>query len=169
MPAGDQQEKIGEINAIGQSGGQRVTFEVVDSDKRLAGTPGDRLRHHRADNQTSDQTGARGSGHSIDLGQHDIGLGERAVDHSIEMIEMRPRSNLGYDTTKRRMFDELRPKLIGQYPRTLRGRGNNCRGGLVAAGFNAEDDHRTEAMVFEPATSEWRNAAPGDQPGAATS
>jgi hypothetical protein len=29
------------------------------------------------------------------------------------MIEMRPRGNLGYDPTKRRMFGELRPKLIG--------------------------------------------------------
>jgi len=113
VSAGDQQEKIGEINAIGQSGGQRVTFEVVDRDKRLAGSPGDPLRHHRADNQTAYKTGARSSGHSIDLGQHDIGLGERAVDHSIEMIEMRPRGNFGNDSTKRGMFGELRPKLIG--------------------------------------------------------
>ena len=113
MPAGDQQEKIGEINAIGQSGGQRVTFEVVDRDERLAGTPGDPLRHRSADNQTADKTGARGSGHSIDLSQHDIGFGERAVDHSIEMIEMRSRGDLGDYSTKRGMLGKLRPKLIG--------------------------------------------------------
>ena len=113
MPAGDQQKKKGEINTIGQSGGQRVTFEVVDRDKWLAGTPGDPLRHHRADNQTAYKTGTRGSGNSIDLGQRDTGLDERAVDHIIEMIEMRPRGNLGHDPTKRSMFGELRLKLIG--------------------------------------------------------
>jgi len=86
---------------------------MVHSDKRLAGTPRDPLRHHRADNQTANKTGARGSGYSIDLGQRDVSLGERAVDYSIEMIEMHPRGNLGYDPTKRRMFGELRPKLIG--------------------------------------------------------
>jgi len=113
VPARDQQEKIWEIDTIGQSGGQRVTFEVVDRDKRLAGAPGDPLRHHGADDQTAYKTGARGSGHSIDLGQCDISLGERAVDHSIEMIEMRPRSNLRYDPTERRMFGELSSELIG--------------------------------------------------------
>jgi len=148
-------ETIGEVySIIGETSGQRVTFEVVDRDERLAGAPSDPLRHHRADNQTADKTGAGGSGYSVDLGQRDIGFGERAVDHSIEMIEMRPRGNLRYDTTKRRMFDELRPKLIGHYPRTtLRGRGNNCRGGLVAAGFNAEDDHLAEPAKLVNTTS----------------
>ena len=113
VSTGDQQDKIWEIDAIGQPGGQRVTFEMVDRDKRLAGTPGDSLSHHYADNQTAYETGARGSGYSIYLGQRDVGLGERAVDHSIEMTEMGPRGNLGYDPAERRMFGELRSKLIG--------------------------------------------------------
>ena len=113
VPAGDQQNKIGEIDTIGQPGGQCVTFEVVDRDKRLAGTPRNPFSHHRADNQPAYETRARSGGYSVDLSERDIGLGERAVDQSIEMIEMRPRGNLGYDPTERCMFGELRPKLIG--------------------------------------------------------
>ena len=113
MPAGDQQDKIGEIDTIGQPGGQCVTFEVVDRDKRLAGTPRNPFSHHRADNQPAYETRARGSGYSVDLSERDTGLRERAVDHHIEMVEMRARRNLGYDPTERRMFGELRSKLIG--------------------------------------------------------
>ena len=113
MPAGNQQKKIREIDAISQPGCQRVTFEVVDRDKGLSGTPGNPLPHHRADNQTTDKTGARGSGYSVEFSQRDVGVGERAVDHDIEMIEMCPGGNLGYDPPKRRMFGDLRSKLIG--------------------------------------------------------
>jgi len=113
VPAGDQQDKIREIDTIGQPGGQRVAFKVVDRNKRLAGSPGDSLCHHRADNQTAHETRARGSGYAVYLGQRDIGLGERPLNYSVEMIEMRPRGNLGYDPTERCMFGELCSKLIG--------------------------------------------------------
>ena len=113
MAARDQQKKIGEFDTISQPGGQRVTFEVVDRDKGLSGTPGNPLPHHGADNQTADKTGARGSSYSVEFGQRDVGVGERSVDHDIEMIEMCPSGNLGYDPAKRRVFGELRSQLIG--------------------------------------------------------
>ena len=112
MPTRDQEEKVGEVYLIGQTGGQRVTLEMVDRDKGLAGAPGHCLGHHRTNDQTAYQTRARGSGYSVDLGQRDIGLGECAVDDSIEMVEMRPCGDLGHDAAKRGMFGELRPELI---------------------------------------------------------
>ena len=85
------------------------------------------------------------------------------------MIEMRPCGNLGYDPTKRRMFDELRTQLIGKYPWTLRRRRDDCRGGLVATRFDAENDHRADPAILVIGTLQPVCCRARDQPGGATS
>jgi len=84
------------------------------------------------------------------------------------MIEMCPCGNLGHDPTKRRMLGELRPKLIGEYPWTIRRCGDDCCGSLVATRFNAENYHRTERAILATTTFD-RYAAAVDQPGGAIS
>src|SRR5207237_7573876 len=112
MPAGNQEEKIGKGNIISQASRQSVRFEMVNRDKRLVGGPCDALRGHSADNQTANQTRARGGSYAINLCQCDVGRSERAVDYTIKVIEVGPRRDLRHDSAEGRMLDLLPMNLV---------------------------------------------------------
>ena len=117
-----------------------MRFEVVDRDERLAGGPGDALRRHRADDQPADQPGPGGAATASISPSADAGLAERAADQSVEMVEMRPRRDLGHHAAIGRVLGELRLDQIGADPRPARAPGDHRDRGLVAAGLDAEDD-----------------------------
>ena len=58
-----------ESQPVGQPRRQRVAFEMVDGEQRLAGRRGDRLGRHQADHQAADQAGTGGGGDGVDVGQ----------------------------------------------------------------------------------------------------
>jgi hypothetical protein len=145
MPAGDQQEEVGKVDVIRQTRCQRVTFEMVDGEKRFSGGPGETFRHHRADNQTPDQTGSGGGGHPVDLGKRYPSLGERAHDDRVKVLEMGARGDFRDDPAIGRVLRKLRLDQVGSDPRGPRLRGNDSSGCFVAACFDAEDDHGRES------------------------
>ena len=95
MPPGDEQQEVGEIDIICQPSRQRVAFEMINSEEWLTGAPSEALRHHRADDQTTDQTGSCSSCQAIDLGKRNFRLGEGLHHDSVEMIEMGAGGDLG--------------------------------------------------------------------------
>ena len=111
--------------------------------KRLLRCPGHPLRGHRADDEAPDQPGASRGGNAVEFVDANPGLVERAADQLFEMIEMGPRGDLRHDTAIRLVLGQLCADQIGADVR-LRGVANDRRGGLVTAGFNAEDDHQTQ-------------------------
>ncbi len=155
MPAGDEQQQIREEDAIGQARSQRVAFEMVDGDERLAGGPGDPLRRHRADDQPADQAGTGGSRDAIDLGEVDASLAERQRHQGIEMVEMRPRGDLRHDPAIGRVLGQLGVDQVRPDLRARRWRRDNRSRRLVAAGFEAEDDHRTRGAVRPRQNLSW--------------
>src|SRR5215471_14487998 len=71
MPAGNEQKKIREVDFVGQTHRQRMTFEMVDGKKWFSSRPSQAFCHHRTYDQTSDQTGPGGGGNAIDLSKRD--------------------------------------------------------------------------------------------------
>jgi len=108
MPSGNEQKKIREVDFVGQTHRQRMTFEMVDGKKRLSSRPSQALCHHRTDYQTPDQTGSGGGGNAIDLSKHDPRLREGTNDQAVQVVEMRPRRDFGHDPAVRSVFGKLR-------------------------------------------------------------
>ena len=108
MPSGNEQKKIGEVDFVGQTHRQRMTFEMVDGKKWFSSRPSQALCHHRTDYQTPDQTGSGGRGNAIDLSKRDPRLREGTSDQAVQVVEMRARRDFGHDPTVRSVFGKLR-------------------------------------------------------------
>src|SRR5262249_60055424 len=76
MPSRNEQKEVRKVEAVRQTRRQRVTLEMVDRQKRLPGSPGNALGHHSADDQTTDQTGTGGGGHTGQIGETHPSLGK---------------------------------------------------------------------------------------------
>jgi hypothetical protein len=63
------------------------------------------------------------------------------------MVEMSARRNLRHNAAIGGMVSELGMDQIRTDLRTRRTHGHHCGGGFVAAGFNAEDDHRVALLA----------------------
>ena len=149
VTAGNQQQQIRKRDAVREPGGQGMRLQVIDRSKRLLRCPGHPLRGHRADDEAPDQPGASRGGNAVELVDANPGLVERAADQLFDMIEMGPRGDLRHDTAIRLVLGQLCADQIGADVR-LRGVANDRRGGLVTAGFNAEDDHQTQMAPLGP-------------------
>ena len=77
MPARHEQQQIRKAEPIGQAGGERMRFEMIDGDERAAEAERDRLAGGDADDQSADQAGAGGRGHRVDRLEAEPGLGQR--------------------------------------------------------------------------------------------
>src|SRR5271169_4732109 len=60
MSTRHEKKQVGEGDMVGKADAQRVSFEMVDSNKRFAGGPRDPLSRHGTDDQAADQSGAGG-------------------------------------------------------------------------------------------------------------
>ncbi len=140
MAAGDEQQKVGERETVGQPGREGVAFEMVDRVERFAGRSRQRLGRHQPDDKTADQAGAGRRRDRVDIPKVAPGAGEGMADEIIENLDMGACRDLRHDAAKGRMLLDLRADDVGHDPAGARRRSfDNRGGGLVAACLDSED------------------------------
>jgi hypothetical protein len=142
MAARNQQQEIGERQSfrgrIGQPGGQRVAFQVVDGDEGQVADRRDGLGGHDADDHPADQARPAGGGDAVQLVESQAGIGHGADNQPVEMFQMGARGDLRDDAAIGAMVGKLRQHDIGQDLPPVR---DHRRGGFVATRFDTENDH----------------------------
>ena len=113
VAAGNQQQQIGKGDAVGQPGGQRMAFEMVDRHQRLPRRRGHRLGRHQPDDQAADKAGTGRRRDGIDLAEIGPGI-ERGLDDAVQRLDMGARRDFGHDAAKGRMLLDLAEHDIGQ-------------------------------------------------------
>ena len=143
VPAGDEQQQIGETKPVGQARGQRMRLQMIDGDKGFARGGGEPLGHCQPDKQTADQPRSGRRGNRVDTVQRQSRFVKGAGNDGVEMVDMRPRGKFGHDTAKGGVFGDLAAHNTGQDGTPALGiaRDNRC-GSLVAACFDTKDQCR---------------------------
>ncbi len=112
---------------------------MVDGDEGNATGERDRLGLHDADEDAADEARPGGRGDAGEIAHADAGLGQRAGDDAVEMVEMGARRDLRHDAAIGAMLGQLGEHDVGAD--ALAGVAHHRRRGLVAAGLDAEDQH----------------------------
>ena len=137
MSARNQQQQIGEGElTIGQPGRERVAFEVVHRQQRLARGHRQRLGTDEAHHHPADQPrpGCRGDG--VEIIECHARFTHHLFEHGREPLSMGARGDFGDDPAIGRVFGLLTGDCLrDNRPVTAHQR----HGGLVAARFDAED------------------------------
>ena len=140
MPARDEQQEIGEGEAVGETGGQRVRLEMIDRDEAECRAPSAiALAVVTPTISPPIRPGPRCRGDAVDLIERKPCLAQRLKDRGIEQIDMGARGDLRHDPAIDRMQIELRAHDIRQdlaAPVGLKPHDGGC--GLVAARLDAE-------------------------------
>ncbi len=137
VPAGDEQQEIGEIEiGIDQPRRERVAFEMVDGDQRLAGGKREALAGKQRDHHSADQPRAGGRRHGVDVMDRNPGVIENLADQRRQNRHVRPRRNLGNHAAVRLMRLGLADDRLSE---DLPVAGDQRRRAVVARGFEAED------------------------------
>ena len=114
-----------------------MAFEVVDGDEREIVGEGESFGVGDADEQRSGEAGAAGDGDGVEIGEGQVRFSERGADHGNDGAEMLAAGQLRNDAAVARVGGDLRRDNRGNCARAALDDG---RGGLVARGFNAEDE-----------------------------
>lgn len=116
--------------------GVNVALKMVDGDEGLAGSEGQRLGIKDADQERSGETGALRDGDGVKVFEADAGLGHGGADDRDDVAQMLAAGELGDDAAIVGVQGDLAGDDVGQ---GLRTGANDGGGGLVAGGFDAED------------------------------
>ena len=139
MPARDQQGDEGKVGLVVlQQGGQQVRLHVVDGHRRDAPAHGEADADGGAHQQRAHQARTRGVGHPGQVGRDHPGLGQGGVDQGQELADMVPGGQFRDDAPEGGMGGHLAVQAMAAQPP---GRVVHGRGGFVAAGFDAQNDH----------------------------
>ncbi len=131
MTAAGKQQQIGKIEiGIDQARAERMAFEMVDRDQRLAGRERETLAGEQADHHPADQARPGGRGDAIDLGNFNIGFAQHLADQAGKDIDMGARGNFGDNAAERAVRFILADHRLGE---DLPVAGHQ-RGGAVVAG-----------------------------------
>ena len=142
MPAGHQQQQIGEGDIVGEPHRQRMTGEMIDGDERQAAGERDRLRLRHPDDDAADEARPAGRRDRVEGLEADAGRIEAPFDQPVEMIQMRPRRNLRHDAAIGAMLGELREHEIGADALRCRRRvADHRRRRFVAARLDPQHQH----------------------------
>ncbi len=143
MASGHEQQEIGEGNAIGQAGGERVAFEMVDGQKRLVGCCGQRLGGHQADDEAAHEAGAGGGGDGVDVCERQAGFVEGRGDDVVEGFHMGAGGDLRNDSAEDCVVGDLAENDIGQdgAAAVFLAQHDRC-GGFVAACLDTQNTNR---------------------------
>ena len=98
---------------------------------------GQRLGVGDADQQRSGEAGTGGDGDGVEIGEGDVGLGQRGADHGNDGAEMLAAGQLRHHAAVAGVRGDLRGDGGGKGARAAL---DDRRGGLVAGGFDAEDE-----------------------------
>ncbi len=138
MPARDEQQQIGKFQIrVGQTRAERMAFEVIDRDQRLARRMRQRLAGDEPDHHPADQPRPRRRRDRIDIGQRNASIGQRRRDQRAQHLDMRARGDFGHHAAIRPVRRLLPRKPVRQDTAI---RGDEGGGGFVAARFKAEDE-----------------------------
>ena len=81
MPARDEQQQVGiGERGVGQPRRQRVAFQVIDRDQRLAAGHRQRLAGHQTDHHPADQPRPGGGGDAVNVPQLHAGVRQSALN-----------------------------------------------------------------------------------------
>ena len=138
MPARYQQQEIGKSEiAVGQPGGKRVAFEVVDREQRLVRSHRQCLGADQPDHHPADQPGTRGRGNRVDIVEAHLRFAHYLGDHRRQAFRMRARGDFGNDPAIGRVFGFLAgDRLRDNRPVPAHQRDSR----LIAAGFDAQNE-----------------------------
>ncbi len=144
VAAGDQQQQIGEADAVGEARGQRMGFQMVHRDERLAGGQRDRLRRGEPDDDTADQPRPGRGGDAVEIAQGDAGFRQRALDDAVQHLDMGAGGDFRHHAAIGRMVVDLREHHIRQYlADAALTAAHHRRGGFVAGGLDTEQEEVT--------------------------
>ena len=115
-----------------------MRFQVVDGDEGKSARNGQGLGRHHPDHDTADQPGPAGRRNTVQRAQLNIGLVQCLANDAVEIIEMGARGDLRHDAAIGPVFVELAEHDVRQNGAVV---GDNRGGGLVAAGFDTQDNH----------------------------
>ena len=142
MPAGGEEQAVGKRRGVGQARGERVRFQMIDRDQRLAADQSDRLGRGQSDDHAADQSGSGGRRDPVDRVKALAGVGHRLGDDAIERLDMRARGDLRHHAAEGGMLVDLREHDIGQdLARPLVGPFDHGGRGLVACRLDSEYKH----------------------------
>ena len=127
-----------------REGTERMAFEMVDRDQRLAGGEGERLAGDEPDHHPADQARPGGRRDRVDLGEADAGFVQRRFDQRRQHLDMGARRDLRDHAAERAVRGLLPGQLMGENRPVGAHHGG---GGLVATGFKAEDQGHEEAST----------------------
>jgi hypothetical protein len=116
--------------------GVDVAFEVIYGDKRLAEREGENFAVGQADEEGACEAGTLGDGDGVEIGEGDFCLVERFADDWDDFAEMLARGELGNYAAVFAVDIDLRGDDAREDAAAV---GDDCCGGFVAGGFDAED------------------------------
>ena len=142
MPAGGEEQAIRKGRGVGEAGGERVRFEMIDREQRLAVHECDRLRGGEADDHAADEAGTGGGGDPVELDKAFSRRAHRLGDDHVERLDVGARSDFRHHAAECGVLRDLREHNIGQdFSRTRLGPLDHRRRGLVAGRLDAEHEH----------------------------
>ncbi len=143
VSAGDDEGEEGELHGgVGASAGLHedgvdVAFEVVDGDEGFVEAVAEGLGVGDADEECSGEAGAFGDGDGVEVGEGEVGAGEGFADDEDDVAEVLAGGEFGDDTAVVGVEGHLGGDDVGE--RVAAG-ADDGGGGLVAGGFDAEDE-----------------------------
>ena len=115
MPAGDQQQQIGRLQALGQADGQRVRLQMIDGHERQLVHQRHRLGRDDAHQQPADQSRPGRHRHRHrDLVEADARLAHRLGDDLVEAFHVRAGGDLRHHAAVAAVLLPLRAHDVGQ-------------------------------------------------------
>ena len=147
VAARGEQQEIRKVEAVGETRGQSVRFEVIDGDEGLARDERERFGGCQADHNPADKARASGGGDAVEVAEFHAGGIKCAFNEDIGNIDMGAGGNFRDNAAIGLMLGDLAQNLVGQNMTvpvmiTLDDRG----GGFIAGGFNTENAHAAPCL-----------------------
>ena len=147
MPARHQQQQIREIEiGIGEARRQRMAFEMIDRDQRLARRQRQTLAGEQADHHPANQPRTGGRGDRIDLADVDAGFVQHLADQAGQDLDMGAGGDFGDNAAVRLVRRVLADHRLGENAPVA---GHQRDRAVVARGFESEDQrHGTRPLPY---------------------
>ena len=108
MPTRYQQQQIGKGHIIGQPHGKRMTFKMINRQKRLLRSKSNRLGGHGTNHNPTDKARPTSTGDRIKIGKINTGIVHRLGHQTIKMFQMCACGNFRHDPAIGAMIVKLR-------------------------------------------------------------
>src|SRR6185437_3479411 len=142
VAAGSKKQAIRKLGGVGEPRGERMRFQMIDRNQRLALYQRNRFRGGQPDDHAADQPGAGSGGDAIDHVVATIGLAHGLADDEVEHLDMGAGGNLWHHAAESGMLADLRQYDIGQdLAASVVGTLDHSGRSLVTGRLDAENDH----------------------------